>query len=72
MGAIGIAEITREYMKSEDSSTKFRGGAILSSDYSTKITQCQGCENNCELLSLYADGKLLACPAWSGCNTAGQ
>jgi len=42
MGVIGVAEIAREYMKSEGSSTNFRGEAIFSSDYRTRIARCRG------------------------------
>ncbi len=58
MGAIGIALLTRENMDGQPS--KFRGvEAIIESNYSTKISTCDGCENRCELLSLHSDGQLL-------------
>jgi len=57
MGAIGIALLTEENMNEHP--TNFRGDAILKSDYTTKISYCNECENKCELLSLYCDGKLL-------------
>lgn len=58
MGAIGIALLTEENMNEHP--TNFRGDAILKSDYTTKIRYCDGCENRCELLSLYCNGKLLS------------
>lgn len=59
MGAIGIAELTREQMNGRQ--TSFRGiSTILNSDYQTKISYCNQCENNCELLSLYQNDKLIA------------
>ena len=58
MGAIGIAELTRENMNGQP--TKFRGlKNIVNADYKTEITYCEDCENRCELLSLYCDGELV-------------
>ncbi|MDP3052276.1 MAG: acyl-CoA dehydratase activase [bacterium] len=58
MGAIGIALLTRENMDGQPS--KFRGmETVIESNYSTKISLCDGCENRCELLSLYSNGDLL-------------
>ena len=56
MGAIGIAMLTQENM---DGKTSYRGPEILTSEYETKITHCDGCENMCELLSLFGNGNLL-------------
>lgn len=59
MGAIGIAELTRETMTNGHLSG-FRGiGSIVNADYNTEISYCQDCENMCELLSLYCDGELV-------------
>ncbi|MBA7560646.1 hypothetical protein ES708_02275 [subsurface metagenome] len=58
MGAIGIAELTRENMNGQP--TRFRGVEnIINADYKTEISYCEGCENHCELLSLYMDGELV-------------
>lgn len=58
MGAIGIAELTKERM--DGNSTKFRGTRnIVDADYRTEISHCEDCENRCELLSLYRDGELI-------------
>lgn len=58
MGAIGIAELTRESMNGQP--TKFRGiESIINADYKTEISYCQDCENHCELLSLYMNGELV-------------
>lgn len=57
MGAIGIAELTRE---NTGGPSKFRGvSEIIGSEYRTKLAYCDGCENRCELLSLYSNGDLL-------------
>lgn len=56
MGAIGIAQLTQENMNGD---TKFRGDAIISSNYRTTIKNCDGCENRCELLRLFSGRKLL-------------
>lgn len=58
MGAIGIAELTREQMDGRPS--KFRGiGKVVNADYKTEINHCEDCENRCELLSLYCDDELV-------------
>jgi len=58
MGAIGIAELTRESM--DGRATKFRGiKEVVNADYETEISYCQECENQCELLSLYMNGELV-------------
>jgi len=58
MGAIGIAELTKEQMNG--AKTTFRGVEnIVGADYRTEISYCEDCENRCELLSLYADGELV-------------
>jgi len=58
MGAIGIAELAKE---GGNGKSNFRGSnTIINSEYQPEITYCDHCENHCELLSLYADGKLIA------------
>lgn len=58
MGAIGIAELTREHMNGTPS--KFRGlKTIIDADYKTEITYCEDCENKCELLFLYCGNEIL-------------
>jgi len=58
MGAIGIAELTRENM--DGGNTQFRGKEdIINADYQTEIDYCLDCENRCELLLLYHNGKLI-------------
>jgi len=58
MGAIGIAELTRESMDGQP--TKFRGMEnIINADYKTEISHCEDCETRCELLSLYMNGELV-------------
>lgn len=58
MGAIGIAQLTKEQMNGTVSS--FRGiKNIVDSDYKTDIEYCEDCENRCELLSLYCNGELI-------------
>lgn len=59
MGAIGIAELTREHM-GNGAKSSFRGiNTIIDADYKTEISYCNDCENRCELLSLYCDGELV-------------
>ena len=58
MGAIGIAELTKEQM--DGARTRFRGiDSVVNADYRTAISYCEDCENRCELLSLYCDGELV-------------
>jgi len=58
MGAIGIAELVRRNMNGQK--TNFRGIDILvNSQFATKTSYCDGCENKCELLAIYQDGRLI-------------
>jgi len=58
MGAIGVAELAKE---NGCHKSKFRGSnTIINTIYKPKVTFCDNCENWCELLSLYADGELIA------------
>jgi len=57
MGAIGIAELTRRSM--DGRKTNFRGTDIMRSEFSTRLSYCDGCENRCELLSIYHNGRLI-------------
>ena len=58
MGAIGIAELTKESLNGQP--TKFRGiENIINADYKTEISYCEDCENHCELLSLYMNEELV-------------
>ncbi len=59
MGAVGIAELTREQMGNGGKSS-FRGiSNIINSGYHTELSHCEDCENRCELLSLYCNKELL-------------
>ena len=58
MGAIGIALLTEENMNGHQSN--FRGDAILDPGYHTSTIHCKDCENNCELLKLYHNDRLLS------------
>jgi len=58
MGAIGVAELAKYNMDGQK--TNFRGIDILvNSQFTTKVSYCSGCENRCELLAIYQDGKLV-------------
>ena len=57
MGAVGIAELTKEHMG--DDHSNFRGfKQVVDAEWRTDISYCEDCENRCELLSLYYDGEL--------------
>lgn len=60
MGAIGIAELTREQFENDGHATNFRGiERVVNGSYQTETSHCGDCENRCELLSLYCDGEIL-------------
>ncbi|MCM8772577.1 MAG: acyl-CoA dehydratase activase [Candidatus Omnitrophica bacterium] len=56
IGAIGVAILSLE---KENSNFKFKGYEFLEKDYSTETTICDKCTNNCELVNIYENGKLL-------------
>ena len=57
MGAIGIAELTKEQMNGHST---FKGiEQIVNATYKTEVSYCEDCENRCELFSLYCDNGLI-------------
>ncbi len=62
MGAIGAALLARDSMNGRP--TRFKGFAASSIDYRTSSFGCKGCANNCEIVKIEVDGKVLA--RWGG------
>ena len=64
MGAIGIA-----ILASKNKSNKVYNLDIMDIDFETKIFECSGCSNNCEILRIFRNNKLV--DAWGNrCNKA--
>ena len=62
MGAIGIA-----ILASKNKSDKVYNLDIMDIDFETKIFECSGCSNNCEILRIFRNNKLV--DAWGNrCN----
>ncbi len=64
MGAIGAAILAKEEMLLDPRPTAFRGFATAKLDYRTASFACGGCENNCEIIKILVDDKVLA--RWGG------
>jgi len=70
MGAIGVAILTQEYMKSKlDSKTNFRGFSVSQEQYKTSSFVCDGCTILCKITQLIKGNTVLAswgerCELW--------
>ncbi len=59
IGAIGAALLAAEAMKGQKSA--FRGAAfILEGEFENRSLECQGCPNQCEVVSILREGQVLA------------
>lgn len=70
MGAIGAAILASDYIISQQKTTRFLGMDIAVQNYKVKSFECMGCPNNCEVIQLFSDKKLMArwgdrCGKWS-------
>ena len=54
MGALGIAILAKK-----NKTNKVYDLNIQNVDFLTKATECKGCSNNCEILRIYKDNKLV-------------
>lgn len=68
MGAIGAAQLAREEVERTKSS-KFKGFTVADLPYHTSSFECDGCPNNCEIVEIYENGKVIGrwgarCPRW--------
>ncbi|MGE5422933.1 MAG: acyl-CoA dehydratase activase [Ignavibacteriales bacterium] len=59
MGAVGAALLAAETCRNK--SSKFRGhDFVLNSEFENRSLECQGCPNQCEVVSIQRDGQVLA------------
>ncbi|HHY70872.1 MAG TPA: 2-hydroxyglutaryl-CoA dehydratase [Thermoanaerobacterales bacterium] len=70
MGAIGAAILAANHIASRQEITRFFGMSIATQNYKVKSLECKGCPNNCEIIQLFCDRKLMArwgdrCGKWS-------
>lgn len=64
MGAMGAALLAHESMMFDERETSFKGFAASEFNYKTSSFGCGGCENNCEIIKIKVDDKVLA--RWGG------
>ena len=70
MGAIGAAILAFNHIVSKQKVTHFFGMDIAIRNYEVKSFECKGCPNNCEIIQLFSDKKMMArwgdrCGKWS-------
>ncbi len=71
MGAIGIAQITKETLELQGNPTRFAGLEVLHSEFVNESYVCQGCPNQCEIVEIWREGVFLA--SWgSRCGQPGR
>ena len=61
MGAYGAALIAKDKSLATNFSTQFCGFKAAQSDYKAKSIECQGCSNQCEVIEITSNGRILAC-----------
>ncbi|NLN65800.1 MAG: 2-hydroxyglutaryl-CoA dehydratase [Clostridiaceae bacterium] len=69
MGAIGAAILAREKIQQEDRTTKFKGFSVSTSAFQSKSFICNGCTNQCEVVSVMENQKAVGffgdrCEKW--------
>ena len=52
MGAIGAALLAMENFNFNNVQTKFKGWRVADTNYNSFTTQCNGCSNNCEIITI--------------------
>jgi predicted CoA-substrate-specific enzyme activase len=60
MGALGAALMAIEGRNRQDGRSEFRGFAALNRDYATRTSECKGCPNLCEIVSITMDNETIA------------
>jgi predicted CoA-substrate-specific enzyme activase len=60
MGAIGIAMLAKRDVKRSGKASSFRGFDLTEQQFETKSFECGDCANNCEVIKVIADGKVIA------------
>jgi len=61
MGALGVALLVQKQIKG---ATNFKGFQVSDLNYKTSSFNCKSCENQCEIVKISVDDKVLAC--WGG------
>ncbi|HIE09404.1 MAG TPA: 2-hydroxyglutaryl-CoA dehydratase, partial [Armatimonadetes bacterium] len=71
MGAIGAAMLAKEFMARRDGRrSRFRGFEVATANYEPRSFICTDCANNCEVVEIYMNGRLVGrwgcrCCKWS-------
>lgn len=70
MGAVGAAILSRELITKSKRKTSFKGFNIADKTFNSKSFECNGCSNNCEVVSILEEEKVAAyfgdrCGKWS-------
>jgi predicted CoA-substrate-specific enzyme activase len=70
MGAIGIAMLAKRDIKRNGEKTNFRGFDLTEEEFETTSFECDDCANNCEVIKVIADGRVIAvtgdrCGKWA-------
>ena len=70
MGAIGIAMLAKRDVKRSGSESSFRGFDLTEQEFKTTSFECGDCANNCEVIKVIADQKVIAvtgdrCGKWA-------
>lgn len=64
MGAIGAALLAREAVEGKTTPSNFKGFSASEIKYETSSFHCKGCSNNCEIVKIEVEGRVLA--RWGG------
>lgn len=70
MGAIGIAMLAKRDIKRNNQESSFRGFDLTEEEFETNSFECGDCANNCEVIKVVADGRVIAvtgdrCGKWA-------
>jgi len=70
MGAIGIAMLAKRDVKRSGQESSFRGFNLTEQEFETTSFECEDCANNCEVIKVIADSKVIAvtgdrCGKWT-------
>ena len=60
MGAIGIAMLAKRDVKRKNVESQFRGFNLTKEEFETNSFECGDCANNCEVIKVIADDKVIA------------
>ena len=61
MGALGVAILAKDTVKSNAVETKFRGFNIEENNIKTRGFTCKSCPNLCEVMEIFLNNKLITC-----------